>query len=89
MLSPAQRKKYKQQAHHLKPVIMIGQAGLTDQVHQAIDEALDVHELLKIKMPAMDSAHKKLCAESICAHHQAEHIQTIGRTLTVYRKKPC
>ena len=88
MFTPAQRKKCKQQAHHLKPVVLIGQAGLSNQVHEAIQEALDAHEMIKIKIPPMDSAQKKLCAEKISAHHQAELIQTIGRTVTLYRKKP-
>ena len=87
MPNQTSQKQLQKQAHHLKPVVIIGQAGLNEAVHKAIDEALEAHELVKIKIPAMDANHKKLCAEACCNKHQATLIQAIGRTVTLYRKK--
>lgn len=82
------KKQLKTMAHHLKPVVMIGQAGLTPAVHKEIDQSLDAHELIKIKLPAADASEKKSLRTTLCATHQAEMIQHVGRTITLFRRKP-
>jgi RNA-binding protein len=49
-MDTAHKKQLKMQAHDLKPVVIIGQAGLTDAVLTEIDIALDYHELIKVKI---------------------------------------
>ena len=49
-MTPSDKKKFRAQAHALKPVILIGQSGLTDAVVNEIQLALDTHELIKIKI---------------------------------------
>jgi RNA-binding protein len=74
-------------AHSLQPVIMIGQAGLTDPVLNEIELALNNHELIKIKVRA-ERDTRKLIQEAIIAATNAELIQSIGQVIVIYRKKP-
>ncbi len=73
-------------AHALQPVIMIGQAGLTDPVLNEIDLALKTHELIKIKVRA-ERDERKLIQEAIITATNAELIQSIGQVVVIYRKK--
>ena len=54
-LSNTRRKELKKKAYPLKPIIMIGQKGLTDAVIAEIDSALDTHELIKIRIRGADN----------------------------------
>lgn len=81
------KKRYKAQAHALKPVIMIGNAGLTPAVLAEIERALDVHELIKIRIRA-ERDDRELISAQICAGTKAELIQKIGQIIAIYRKNP-
>ena len=82
-----EKKRFKAQAHNLKPVIMIGHAGLTPAVLAEIERALDHHELIKIKIRVEREA-RVVISQQICADTQAALVQSIGQTLVVYRKNP-
>jgi RNA-binding protein len=71
--------------HDLKPVVMLGQKGLTDAVMNELDIALDHHELVKIKLSMEDRDARKQAIADICLQCQAEEVQSIGKTLSVYR----
>ncbi len=86
-MSPEQKKELKTQAHLLKPIIMIGQAGLTEAVLKEIEIALDIHELLKIKVRAERDERKEIF-QQISIATKSEIIQSIGQIVVVYRKKP-
>lgn len=86
-ISVQERKKFRQAAHPLKPVIMIGAKGLTEPVQREIDIALTSHGLLKIKVNDHDKEQISQMVTEICEKNGAEHIQTIGHTITVWRKK--
>ena len=86
-MNSEQTKALKTQAHLLKPVIMIGQAGLTEAVLKEIEIALDIHELLKIKVRAERDERKEIF-QQICLETKAEKIQSIGQVIVIYRKKP-
>lgn len=81
------KRRYKAQAHALKPVIMIGNAGFTPAVLAEIERALDVHELIKIKIRAERDDREEISTQ-ICANTQAELIQKIGQIIAIYRKNP-
>jgi len=85
-MDAAFKKKLKSQAHSLKPVIMVGQAGLTDAVLAEIEIALDNHELIKIKIRAERIERNKI-TEQICKSSGAELIQSIGQISIIYRLK--
>ena len=82
----ARKKQLKTQAHSLKPVNIIGQAGLKESVLKEIEITLETHELIKIKIRAEKQQRKQLC-EQIIAKTQSELIQEIGQIIVIYRRK--
>ena len=86
-MNAVNKKKLRAEAHSLKPVIMIGQSGLTDAVLAELQLALNTHELLKVKIRA-EREDRKLITEKICANSGAELIQSIGQIAVIYRLNP-
>jgi len=86
-VNSVRKKQLRTQAHSLKPVIIVGQAGLTESVLKEIDITLDTHELIKIKIRA-DKDERKVTREQIITETKAELIQFIGQIIVIYRKKP-
>ena len=76
----------RRECHHLKPVIWLGNQGYTDAVAAEIERALEVHELIKIKVNSSDKAERDNLANQLCKSHQAELIQRIGQTVCIYRE---
>ncbi len=87
-LSKKQLKFLRAKCHDLKAVIMLGQKGLTAEVLNELDIALDSHELVKIKLAVDDRELRKQVALEICEKSQSEVVQAIGKTLSVYRVNP-
>ncbi len=88
MLTSAAKRELKARAHALKPVVLVGQRGLTPAVLASVDEALNAHELIKVRLPAGERAERALQAEQIAAHSNAEVVASIGRVLLLYRPRP-
>ena len=86
-MNSADKKKLRAVAHTLKPVVMIGQSGLTGAVLAEIEQALDSQELIKVKIRAERDERKQI-SEKICAETGAEIIQTIGQIAVIYRLNP-
>ncbi len=86
-MNSADKKKFRAQAHTLKPVIMIGQSGLTAAVLAETELALNTHELIKIRIRA-EKEDRKLITEKICTDTGAELIQNIGQIAVIYRLNP-
>ena len=72
--------------HALKPIIMIGHKGLTNEVLNELNIALDHHELVKIKIAMDDREARHALVASICEQSHSERIQEIGKTVSVYRQ---
>ena len=90
-LTGAQKKYLKGLAHSLKPVVMLGQKGLTDSVLDALEEAFETHELLKVKfLDIKEKEDKKKIAQQILQNTQSDLVGEIGHTLILFRpaKKP-
>ncbi len=87
-LSKKQIKFLRAKCHGLKAVIMLGQKGLTDEVLNEIDIALNHHELVKIKLSVDDREVRKQMIAEICDRSQSEEVQSIGKTLSIYRVNP-
>ena len=85
-LSKVQNKRLRAESHQLKPVVMIGQNGLTEAVQNEIEIAIDHHELIKIRIPATEKLAKKLMIDAICTRHNAETVQIIGNIAVIYRR---
>ena len=87
-LTPAQRKEHRALAHHLEPVVMIGQDGLTDAVQREIDAALNAHGLIKIRVLGDDRAAREAIYIQLADQLNAAPIQHIGKLLVLWRPKP-
>ena len=86
-MNSEKKKQFKSQAHSLKPVITVGQAGLTESVLKELEITLDTHELIKIKIRAEKEEREKI-RDQIISESKAELIQSIGQIIVIYRKKP-
>ena len=84
-LSTKQKQFLKGLAHHLNPVVMLGNNGLTEGVLAEIDNALDYHELIKIKIAGAERETKQLIINAIVRETTASKVQTIGHILVLYR----
>ena len=87
-LSKKQIKFLRAKCHDLKAVIMLGQKGLTDEVLSELEIALNYHELVKIKLSVDDRDARKQMIADICEQSDSEEVQSIGKTLSVYRVNP-
>lgn len=72
----------KARAHHLHPVVMVGQQGLTDAVIKETDAALTAHELIKVRVFGDDRAERI----EICEAVDAQPVRHIGKLLVLWRK---
>ena len=86
-----QRRYLRGLAHPLKPVIQIGGRGLAESVLDEAEAQLHHHELIKIRVSDECPVDTAAVQDSIRDTLRGEVVQTIGRTLIVYRprkKKP-
>jgi RNA-binding protein len=87
-LNKTQIKNLRAESHRmkLKPVVLIGQNGFTENVGNEIEIALQHHELIKIRIPAMNKVDKKAMIETICDRTRATAITSIGNVAVIYRQ---
>jgi RNA-binding protein len=87
-LTPAQRKVHRADAHHLDPVVMIGNDGLTTAVVKEADAALKAHGLIKIRVLGDDRAAREAIYMQLADQLNAAPIQHIGKLLVLWRPLP-
>ena len=88
MLSKAQIRHLKAQAHHLHPVVIIGTNGISDGVDKELDNALTSHELIKVKLGNLDDETQAEMIQHIKTNHNAEYVQKIGHVAVFFRRNP-
>ncbi|HYD48964.1 MAG TPA: ribosome assembly RNA-binding protein YhbY [Terriglobales bacterium] len=81
-----QRRKLRALAHHLKPVVQVGQAGVSDEVIAAVEQALLDHELIKVQM--REPEDKKAMAQQLAAATGAALCGLLGHVVLLYRPHP-
>jgi len=86
-LSGKDKRALRARAHHLKPVVSVGAAGVSKGVLAELDVALDQHELVKLRIAADDREQRKDLIDSLCRRANAELIQRIGHTAVLYRER--
>ncbi|MEJ2361087.1 MAG: YhbY family RNA-binding protein [Gammaproteobacteria bacterium] len=86
MLSQKHRKQLRQLAHHRKVIVIIGQHGLTDNVMAEIDQALEVHELVKVRVNAGERATRDAMIDRIAEQTHSDVVQRIGHIGTFFRR---
>jgi len=87
-LSPAQRKEHKAAAHHLHPVVHIGNEGLTSAVMKETDAALTAHGLIKVRVFSDDRDEREALLNRLADELNAAPIQHIGKLLVLWRPVP-
>ena len=84
-----QKKYLRGIAHNTKPVVFIGQKGITETLNRSIDDALTAHELIKVKYIDFKEKDKKTeIAGIIEKTHHCEMAGMIGHTAIFYRQHP-
>jgi RNA-binding protein len=86
-LTGAQKKHLRGLAHHLKPIVQVGRNGLTDPVLASIDQALGVHELIKVRL-AESQGRKRELAETVAERSGSVQVGLVGNVVTLYRRHP-
>jgi len=82
-----QKKYLRGLAHNLKPVVFVGQKGITQSMIRSVDEALDTHELIKIKFVDFKEKDQKTeIASAIETKTRSLIVGTIGHIVILFRQ---
>ena len=91
-LSEHQKKFLRGLGHQLKPLIMVGSAGLSESVLAEFESTLDHHELIKVSVRVGDRDARDAIIRELCEVGSAQLVQRIGNVALLYRpnlkKKP-
>jgi RNA-binding protein len=85
-LSEKQKKHLRRLAHPLHPLVMLGNAGLTDGVANELDRALTDHELVKVSARVGDRSARDAALSELAQRTSAELVQRIGNVGVFYRR---
>lgn len=88
MLNNAQKRHLKALAHARKPIVIVGDKGLTPAVLDEIALALDHHELVKVRLNAEDREVRANMIDTIRTTLAAELVQRVGHIATLFRRNP-
>lgn len=88
-LKGSHRRQLRGLAHHLRPVVQIGQKGLTDELLHSVREGLDRHELIKVQfLEPKDKEGKQRLCKRIESRTGARMVGMIGHVAILYRRHP-
>ena len=85
-LTNRQIRQLKGLAHHLKPVVIIGNRGPVQQVIDEVDTALAHHELIKIRLPAIPKSDKQAVIDKVCGQCSCLSVGLTGRVAILFRQ---
>lgn len=85
-LTSSQTRYLRSLAHTLKPVLLLGGKGVTPGVLRELEQALDDHELIKIRLGGSDRAARADDLGKLVESSGAEPVQTIGHIAVLYRR---
>jgi RNA-binding protein len=88
MPSSPLRRALRAAGHHLHAIVQVGKEGVTEPVVRQLDEALDHHELVKVKVGTESPEDRFEVAQALAAHPETQIAQVLGRTVLVYRRHP-
>ena len=85
-LTGKQRRELRGQGHHLEPVVIVGQSGVSEGILGAVAQALQDHELIKVKInEGPEDRHE--AAEKLAQGTESELVQLLGRTVLLFKKR--
>lgn len=85
-LSEPQKKFLRGLGHQLKPVIMVGEAGLSEPVLREFEATLTHHELIKVRVRTGDRQSRNEMIERLCRQSGAELVTRVGNVALLYRR---
>jgi len=85
-LAEKTRRELRARGHALKPVVAIGNAGLSAAVLRELELSLEHHELMKVRIGGVDREQRRLMIETLCAQLGAELVQAVGHIALIYRE---
>jgi len=85
-LSPSQIRYLRSLAHDLSPVVLLGNKGASDAVVKELGLALDIHELVKVKLSGGDKAERQAQIDVLTGGTGAENIHQIGHVVVLFRR---
>ncbi|MCF6258492.1 MAG: ribosome assembly RNA-binding protein YhbY [Gammaproteobacteria bacterium] len=85
-LTNKQNKYLRGLSHDLKPVVMIGNSGVTEGVLNELEARLAHHELIKVRISGVDRDERRQMAENLCKESNSELVNTIGHIAILYRQ---
>jgi RNA-binding protein len=85
-LSEKQKKHLRRHAHPLHPLVILGNAGLTDGVVKELDRALDDHELVKVSARIGEREARNAALGELARRTNAELVQRVGHVGVFYRR---
>jgi RNA-binding protein len=88
VLDQTTRRQLKRIAHHLQPVVAVGDQGVTDAVVSETNRALADHELIKVRIASADREARRGLTDHLAAACGAVVVQRIGKVCVLFRKNP-
>jgi len=85
-LSESQKKYLRGRGHALKPVITVGDAGLSASLMAEYESTIAHHELIKVRVRSGDRSVRNAIIHELCASGSAELIQRVGNVALIYRE---
>ena len=87
-ITSSTRKKYRQIGHHLRPIVTVGNSGITGGVIKEMQRALHDHELIKVKLNIEKKSERAREVKELSTALSAHLIQLIGKNALLYKKTP-
>ena len=81
------RRELRARGHTLKPVVSIGNAGLSAAVLRELELSLEHHELMKVKIGGAEREQRRQMIATICEQLDAELVQAVGHIALIYRQR--
>ena len=85
-LTEKQKRELRGRGHALKPVVSIGNSGLSKAVLRELELSLEHHELMKVKIGGADRDERSKIIDRICTTFDIELVQAIGHIALLYHK---
>lgn len=86
-LNGKQKRQLRALGHHLSPVVQVGSDGVTEGVIGAVSQALQDHELIKVKIADEDRESRALAVKKLCEGSASQVAQTLGRTVLLFKQR--
>ena len=88
MPSTPLRRQLRAHGHSLSPIVMIGKQGVTGAIQKQIQDAVFIHELIKVRLGSECPDDRFVVAEKLGGQPGIRVVQILGRIILVYKRHP-